>query len=354
MNLPLVRLSQQKVITNHFSNPQVAVGYMGAIQAQDFEMSKWAIGLRTSQSTNGTIMDALDNGSLVRTHVLRPTWHIVSGQDVRWMIALTGKNIKAISATYARGLGIDATLYNQANDLIIRALEGGKNLTRKEIMSEIEKGGIKMDSSRAVIFMMNAETDAIVCNGTMKGKEHTYALLDEKVPKGLILSREEALATLAQRYFSSHAPATIQDFQWWSGLSMTDARAGLQSIMNELGEVEIGGRKYFYSKNIEYLPSEKSVLLLPAFDEYCVSYKDRSEIFDLQWHKQAITNNGIFKPIVVINGKVEGIWKRTIQKKQVLIEPTFFNPQIKVDIDKLNYAAQQFGDFVGLPVEVKM
>lgn len=354
MNIPSVRLSQQKVLNTAFSNPQEAVGYMGAIQAQDFEMSKWAIGLRLSQSINSTIMDALDNGSLVRTHVLRPTWHIVSGQDVRWMLALTGKNIKSLSASYARDLGIDQTLYNRANDLIIKALEGEKNLTRKEIMSEIEKGGVKTDSSRAVLFMMNAETDAIVCNGVMKGKEQTYALLDEKVPKGLVLSREEALANLLKIYFSSHAPATIQDFQWWSGLSMTDARAGIQSIKNELDEAQIDGKTYYFSRNIESPPIEDSVILLPAFDEYCVSYKDRSAIFDPKWHKQAITSNGIFKPIIVINGKVEGIWKRSIKKNIVLIETTFFDPQIKVNLDKLNHSAQQFGNFVGLPVELKM
>lgn len=353
MNLPAIRLSQQKIKRQDLSTPQEVVAYMGAMQAQDLEMSKWAVGLRLSNSTKTLIENALNDGSLVRTHILRPTWHIVSGQDVRWMMALTGKNIKTLAATYERKLGIDAALFVKANNLIIKALEGGKSLSRQELMQELEKGGIKTDSSRAVHFMMNAETDAIVCNGTPRGKEITYALLDEKVPKGLILNKEECLFTLAQRYFRSHSPATLQDFHWWSGLSMTDARAGLQSIQNELEQMEYEGKSYFIHRETEISDSEDSVFMLPAFDEYCVSYKDRSAVFDKHLQGQAITSNGIFKPIIVINGKVEGVWKRSIQKNKVLIEPTFFDASKKVDIEKLQSAAKAFGDFLKLEVEIK-
>lgn len=353
MDISFTRLSQQKISHRDLSAPQEVVAYMGAMQAQDFEMSKWAIGLRLSSSTQTPIEKALNDGKLVRTHILRPTWHIVSGQDVRWMMALTGKNIKALAATYERKLGMDAALFTKANDLIIKALEGGKSLSRQEIMQELEKGGIKTDSSRAVHFMINAETDAIVCNGTPKGKEITYALLDEKVPKGLILNKEESLFALAQRYFRSHSPATLQDFHWWSGLSMTDARTGLQSIQNELEQMEYEGKTYFMHRETEVSNTEDSVFMLPAFDEYCVSYKDRSAVFDKHLQGQAITSNGIFKPIIVINGKVEGVWKRTIQKNKVLIETTFFDASKKLDIKKLQPAAKAFGDFLELEVEVK-
>jgi hypothetical protein len=248
MNIPQIRLSQQKINQQDLSTPQEVVAYMGAIQAQDFPMSRWAIGLRLPKSNDEMIEKALNDGHLVRTHVLRPTWHIVSGQDARWMLALSVRCIKSAMNSYDKNLGIDAAMYVKTNDLIAKALEGGKNLTRQEVMNEIEKGGVKTNSSRAIHFMMNAEVDAIVCNGIPKGKELTYALLDEKVPKGLILSKEEALATLAKRYFTSHAPATIQDFQWWSGLSMTDARLGLASIKCVLKEIVIEGGKLLFTK----------------------------------------------------------------------------------------------------------
>lgn len=354
MNLPAIRLTQQKITNQDLVTPQNIAGYMGAIQAQDLEMSKWAIGQRLPNSTKETIENALNDGSLVRTHILRPTWHIVSGQDIRWMMALTGKNIKTLSATYERKLGMDTALFVKANDLIIKALEGGKSLTRQEVMQELEKGGIKTDSSRAVHFMINAETDAIVCNGTPKGKEITYALLDEKVPKGLIMNKEESLFSLAKIYFKSHAPATLHDFHWWSGLSMTDARTGLQSVKADLEEIMIDGKAYFQPRDLAVIDAQESVFLLPAFDEYCVSYKDRNAIFDKKWHGQAITSNGIFKPIVVINGKVEGVWKRTIQKNKVLIEISFFDSSKKIGVEKLHSAANRFGDFLELEVEVRI
>lgn len=354
MNFTAARLKQQKINCQDLSTPQEVVAYMGAMQAQDLEMSKWAVGLRLSNSTKNLIENALNDGTLVRTHILRPTWHIVSGQDVRWMMALTGKNIKALAATHERKLGMDAALFVKANDLIVKALEGGKSLTRQELMQELEKGGIKTDSSRAVHFMMNAETDAIVCNGTPKGKEITYALLDEKVPKGLILNKEESLFTLAKIYFKSHSPATLQDFHWWSGLSMTDARAGLQSVKADLEEIIIDRKSYFQPMDLEVVDVQDSVFLLPAFDEYCVSYKDRSVVFDKHLQGQAITSNGIFKPIIVINGKVEGVWKRTIQKNKVLIETSFFDSSKKINIEKLQSAAKAFGDFWELEVEVKI
>jgi hypothetical protein len=273
----------------------------------------------------------------------------VSAQDVRWMMALTGKNIKRAFASHNRDLGIDASLYARVNDVIAKALEGNNHLTRSEIMEFLEQNGIKTDTSRATLFMMNAETDALVCNGVPRGKEQTYALLDEKVPaKGLTLSHEESLAELAKRYFTSHAPATVQDFHWWSGLTMTDARAGLASIKSDLQTFDIEEKTYFFRENSATNEVGAPLFLLPAFDEYCVSYKDRNAVFASEWQSQAITINGIFKPIIVINGRVEGVWKRTIKKNTVAIETQFFNPKTVVDSKKLAQAKAHFGQFLGL------
>jgi hypothetical protein len=354
MNIPSLRLATQNITTQDFTDPQSLVAYMGAIQAQDFPMSRWAIGLRLPGTSDASIENALNTGELVRTHILRPTWHIVAAQDVRWMMALTGKNIKAASASRDRDLGIDAALYVRVNDLIVKALEGNNHLTRAEVMQFLEQHGVKTDSSRAVHFMGNAETDALVCNGIPRGKEQTYALLDEKIPaKGLVLSREESLAELAKRYFTSHAPATLPDFHWWSGLSMPDARTGLESIKSALSSFDVEGKTYFFGKNGLDAAMNNSLYLLPAFDEYCVSYKDRNAVFAREWQGQAITSNGIFKPIIVVNGKVEGIWKRTVQKNKVVVEPQFFNPKAEVDADKLGIMAAGFGDFLGLKTELK-
>lgn len=364
MTIPNARLASQHINAPQFSDPQSLVAYIGAIQAQDFPMARWAIGLRLPGATDALIEQALNTGQLVRTHILRPTWHIVAAKDVRWMMALTGKSIKAASASRDRELGIDTALYVRTNDLICKALADNNHLTRAEVMQFLEQNGVKTDPSRAVHFMAYAETDALICNGIPRGKEQTYALLDEKVPdKGLVLNREESLAELARRYFTSHAPATLPDFQWWSGLSMTDARAGLASIKSELETVELGGKTFFFNvstanpqnSSLETGNSEEvdSLFLLPAFDEYCVSYKHRTDVFAKEWQGHAITSNGIFKPIIVVNGHVEGLWKRTIQKNKVVIETHFFNPNAVVPAEKLTTAAARFGQFLGLPTELK-
>lgn len=352
--IPALRLHNQKIHHNSFKTPEALVTHLGAVQAQDYPMSKWALGLRLGNTNDAAIEAALDAGELVRTHVLRPTWHIVSGQDVRWMLALSGQHIKASAASRDRDLGIDAALYTRTNDLIAKALEGGKHLTREEVMQEIEKGGVPTDSSRAVHFMMSAEVDGIVCNGIMRRKQHTYALLDEKIKPGPMLNREEALTALAERYFSSHAPATLADFHWWSGLPMPDARKGLESIKSQLHSFEHAGQMYYMAEPLDpNLVRQASVLFLPAFDEYTVSYKDRSTVFDPQWHKTAITSNGIFKPIIVVNGLVVGIWKRTVQKNKVVVETEFFDTNDALPPEVMQKALQGFGEFLGLEVVLK-
>lgn len=351
--IPPQRLQQQQIVQSAFSSIGELVRHMGAIQAQDYAMSKWAVGLRVPSVTDAGVEAALDSGELVRTHVLRPTWHLVSGQDVRWMLALTGQRIKAASAARDRDLGIDAALYARTNDLIVKALEGGNHLTREELMQAIERGGVPTDASRAVHFMMNAEVDGLVCNGVMRGKTHTYALIDEKVPPAPMLSREEAIHTLAQRYFTSHGPATLADFHWWSGLSMPDARAGLESIRKLLESFEAADKVYFSPSPPALQTVTPNVFFLPAFDEYCVSYKDRNAVFRPEWQGQAITSNGIFKPILVVNGLVEGIWKRSIGKNKMSVEVSFFQSAPVCSIDDLQQAAQHYEAFMGFPADIK-
>jgi hypothetical protein len=347
------RLHNQQIIGTGFKTPQALVAHMGAMQAQDYPMSRWAIGIRLPGSNDAQVEAALDAGELVRTHVLRPTWHLVSGQDARWMLALTEKHIRASFAARDRELGIDAKLYHQTIDLMVKALEGGQHLTRTEVMEALERGGIKTNSTLAVHFMFNAELAAVVCNGVTRGKEITYALMDEKVPPGLVLSREEALAELARRYFTSHAPATLQDFYWWSGLPMGDVRSALESIKAELRSLELEGKTYFLPLDSPDFVPQESVFFLPAFDEYCVSYKYREAVFKPIWHKEAITVNGIFKPIIVVNGQVVGTWKRTIKPKQVEIEALFFDKKDQLSTELVEREISAFGSFLGQPLVVK-
>lgn len=349
-----LRLQNQQITRSKFATPEALVAWHGAKQAQDYTHAKWAIGLRVPDATDQTIEQAIDAGTIVRTHIMRPTWHFVAARDVRWMMRLTAPQIVLQSIAREKDLGLDPATFNRTNDLIVRALEGGRQLTRQELAAIIEQAGIVTDTHRMVHIMFRAELDLLVCNGSRRGKEQTYALLEERIPPGPVLSREESLAELARRYFTSHAPATIQDFTWWSGLKVGDARTALELIKPDLISMPLEHLTYWMPKDLE-LPAqlEPSVHLLPAFDEFMVSYKERGASLDPTQTALAITGNGIFKPIVVVNGRVAGVWNRTEKNSSVVIEPRLFSNVSNAEIAGITNAAMRFGKFIGKETLIK-
>lgn len=327
--------------------------WMGAVQAQDYAMAKWAIGLRLPGSTDTDIDSALDKGEIIRTHILRPTWHLVAATDIRWMLALSAPHVKARSASQNRALGLDASVFKRSNDIIRRSLEGGKQLTRTELMFRLEEQGINTSGNRGAHLMFSAELDGLVCNGARRGKQFTYALLDERVPEGLALPREEALALLADRYFASHGPATMQDFTWWSGLPVKDVRYAINAIRPALASDKHGELTFYHSVTGCATPARsRQVHLLPAFDEYLISYQDRSPSLPPSLFREVFTLNGIFKPVLVQNGKVIGTWRRTISREKVVIELTSFGNFSKTTLQGVASAAARYGRFLGLEAEV--
>ncbi|GHT08415.1 hypothetical protein FACS189432_04360 [Bacteroidia bacterium] len=314
-----IRLQSHLLSGAELRTPQAIVSWMGAVQAQDYGMAKWAIGARLPASTDKMIEEAFNKGEILRTHVMRPTWHFVSPEYIREMLLLSAEKIKASSRSRDRDLGITEELYDKSNQVIRKALEGNKHLTRKDLAIALEKADIAVDASRMVHFMMRAEVEAIICSGAMQGKEHTYALLDERVPASPVVSKEEALANSAQRYFRSHSPATLSDFVWWSGLSQTEAKKGLEAVKSDLFSEEIDGQTYWLSKTFKDIPHPKeSVFLLPAFDEYIIAYRDRKAVLPSENHSKVVSSNGVFRPVIVVNGQVVGLWKKSPNKKQML------------------------------------
>ncbi len=319
------RLVSQKLYKTSSCSPQEIVKHLGAMQAQDYAMAKWAIGSRCD-SGEKEIEEAINSGKIIRTHILRPTWHFVSPDDIYWMLDLSAPQVKRFTASAAKKFGYDEKKLNQANTSIEKLLAGNNHLTRDEIMQEL---GITRTSSAdflSAAIMMNAELDGLVCNGKMKGKQITYALLEERVSKpNSKLTKEEALAKLALRYFESHGPATVLDFSWWSGFPPTICQKTINAIELQLNRITIDNQYYWFKKELKNENSfRESVHFLPAFDEILISYKTR-EISILSEHQsKAFTNNGIFKPIILENGKVVGIWKRTIKKDHAKIETEFF------------------------------
>jgi hypothetical protein len=295
---------------------------------------------------------------VLRTHVLRPTWHAVAPGDIRWLLELTAPRVRAAMAYYDRLLELDDTVYTRSNAALTAALQGGRQLTRAELATALQRAGIESGNlQRLGHLLMRAELDAIVCSGARRGKQHTYALLDERAPQAKRLVRDEALAELAGRYFASHGPATLKDYVWWSGLTAADAKAGLEMIRPRLACDALGGETYYW--HAATVPATQSpsptVYLLPNYDEYLVGYADRGAVFDASWTSAlGPRGNILFNHTIIVNGRVAGIWKRGVRKGTAVVTVQPFAPLGATELGAVGGAAGRYGSFLALPMTVEL
>ncbi|WP_431217038.1 winged helix DNA-binding domain-containing protein [Puia sp. P3] len=293
-------------------SPAEVVAGFGAMQSQDYGMSKWAVGLRIGGS-HEEVEEAIERGEILRTHVLRPTWHLVAAADIRWMLELTAPQIRTKMAFREKYLELDKKILARCRRLVGAALAKKPQMPRTELVALFKKAGIATDDNRSSHILVDAELEGLICSGPGKG---TYALLDERAPSARRLSREEALAELTRRYFSGHGPATLNDFSWWSGLLVKDVKKGVASLGAELRSVKLKEKEYWLvdGKEGARMPS---ALLLPAFDEWIIGYADRAGLFATEHERKIITVNGLFRPVMVCNGLATGSW-RPVEKRERL------------------------------------
>jgi hypothetical protein len=348
-----IRLMNQK-ISQPACQVKEIVSWMGAIQAQDYLMAKWAIGVRLSDPFVSRIDSSIDKGEILRIHVLRPTWHFVCAEDIFWMLRLSATKIRTSMKSRHKQLELNEPVISKASGIIEKSLSNGNNLTREELANEFLKANIRTDENRLSHILFCAELDELICSGPVKDNKLTYSLLSERVTEKKFLSREESLAELAKRYFTSRSPATTDDFAWWSNLTLKDARTAAESIKTDFVTESIGSGKYLIPRSITGLgPENTNVYLLPAYDEFLISYKDRSSSLSSVQNRKTVSDNGIFYPTIVIDGQVAGIWKRTVQKNKVIIDTSFFQPLTRSYINLVNNRATLFGLFLGKEAEIR-
>jgi len=341
-----IRLRSQQLVNPVFDNPKDLVSWMGAIQGQDYTMTKWAVGIRLKNPSLKAVEEAFERGEILRTHVMRPTWHLVTSEDIRWMVKLSGKKIRSAWGSMDKEWGIDEKLLNKCNKKLEKILEG-KHLTKQEVAAELERAGILGDVARINRFMLYAEAEGIVCSGVDKNKKPTYALLEERVAPCKELNKDEALAKLATMYFRSHSPATLNDFIWWSGLTITQARHAIGLIEGELIKDKLETENsYVHQSHSTDVALEDSLHLLPPYDEYLISYKDRTAVLNVEHHPKAFTNYGIFYPVIMYNGHVAGNWKKTVKKGEIIIETSFWDKKLKVNKKLLKTAEERYKSFI--------
>lgn len=353
MDISHLRLLNQQVVASKCTSAKEVVACLGAMQSQDFPMAKWGIGVRLPGSNLKLIDAALDTGEILRTHALRPTWHFVSSDDIYWLLELTAPQIKTAMRSRDKILGLTEDIFSKSNALLENALRDGKHLSREELTALFVQAGIGMNENSAYHLLVRAEIEGIICSGQTRSNKQTYALLSDRVPEKKTLRRDEAIIELALRYFASHGPATMQDFVWWSGLSVTDCRKALDALKSSFISETIGAVTYWFKPSSMEPGIDKDIVhVLPAFDEFIISYKDRSAVLPFSEHHKAVSNNGIFRPVIVHNGQVIGIWKRTIRKDNVFFDTEFFRSVSSSVEARVRKSFKGYGDFLNKQVEL--
>ncbi len=330
----------QQLSGTKFKKPEQLVAWLGAMQSQEFAMAKWAIGLRLPGLKDADVEKAFNAGKILRTHVLRPTWHFVAPADIRWMLELTSSRVHAVNAHMYRRGWLDTATFNKSNDIITKALEGGNFRTRAELQILLAEKKIVARGHNLGYLMMYAELEGLICSGPRQGKQFTYALLSERAPNAKSIPREEALAMLAERYFTSRSPATAADFSWWSGLSMKDAKAAVATLGKNFVTEKVEGREFLVhtkTQPAETLPT----FLLPDFDEYAIAYKDRSALQGQHPPKGADT----YSHWLIADGKIEGTWKRIEKGKTVTVKTFPFAPFTKPRQKAVDLAVNSYLNF---------
>ena len=349
-----LRLYNQHLSQADFTRLQDVVAWLGAVQSQDYAGAKWSLGVRMGQTTDVVIDQAFNDGSILRTHVLRPTWHFVTPADIRWLLMLTAPRVHGVNGTMYRQVGLDAALFSQCAEVIVQALQGGQSLTRDELRHHLQQAGLDPTPPlRMTYIVMWAELEQIICSGPRRGKQFTYMLLDERVPFVVPLTHEEALAELSRRYFVSRGPATIADFAKWSGLTLTEARQGLEAVKDHLEQVQIGEQTYWMPPTVAIEPSTLSqAYLLSIYDEIVSGYKDRSAIGEAEVGAKLVEMGNALTNFILLDGRIVGTFRRELKKKSVIIETNLFRALQAGEEEAVFAAANQYSAFLQLPVQL--
>ncbi len=337
-----------------FEAPEDVVRWLGAVQSQDYGPAKWSVAERASGVSDADMDRAFADGTILRTHVLRPTWHFVLPADIRWMLELTAPRVHALNAYYYRQLGLDEAVLQKCTALLGGALRGGNQLTRRALAGILERAGIATGGFRLAYILMNAELDGVICSGALDGKQHTYALLADRAPQARVATPDEALAELTLRYFTSHGPATVKDFKWWSSLTAADIKKGLEMVGPRLKHEVFGGVSYWSDGSAQRPePASPRVHLLQGYDEYIVGYGESKYVLDASGAARSHTQNGIaFNHVAILDSQAAGQWKRTVKKDSVVIEAALYTPFDHAQTEALHTVANRYGEFLGLTATV--
>lgn len=344
------RLAHQHLVDSPFNTPTEVVGWLGAVQAQDYLGAKWSLGLRMSPTTDAAIEEAFNAGHLLRTHMMRPTWHFVLPADLRWMMHLTAPRVKAVNAYMERKLELDEATLAHSHTVLGAALQGGNYLTRDQLGAALAEAGIHAQGPRLAYIVMRAELDLVVCSGPRQGKQFSYALVDERAPAGPTLPYDEALARLTERYLTGHGPATVQDLAWWSGLTLTEAKAGVALLDGRVQSMTLDDETYYITETTPPPPdTHQRAHLLPTYDEYLIAF---AAFGRARGAGLTAGQSPTFESMLILGGQVIGSWKRILKQRVVEVQVALLDPMDAAQRATIEAAVQRYGRFMDLPTHL--
>jgi hypothetical protein len=343
------RMYAQRLWGPPLRGPEEVVGAFGAMQAQEFHPAKWMVAQRTRTATDALVDKLFAEGAILRTHVLRPTWHFVRREDARWLLAVTRPRIERLNAPYYRQTGLDDALMARCQDIFRSSLEGGRHLTRPELAAALGAEGIDASGMRMSYIMIRSELDAVVISGAPRGKQQTYALFDERVPDRTTVDLEQGLAELAARYFTMHGPATAKDFAVWASLTVGEARRGAALCGDRLEQSIVDGRAYYAAPGRRRdTTASPAVDLIQVYDEAVMSYSEsRGAMF-----RGGVAPSPTFMHTVLLDGHVHGSWKPRPSRESVVVDAALHDRPSAAVRASLDAAAARYGEFLGRPVTV--
>jgi hypothetical protein len=313
------RVFTQRLVGRKLSEPEDVVRLLAAVQSQEHAHGFWSLGMRTRGSTFADVASAFDAGRILRTHMLRTTWHFVAPEDIRWMLGATSPRVLKAFGSHFRGLGLDERTQRATGELVVTMLEGSAHLTRREIGAQLSQGGISIAGERLAYIVMSAELRGLICSGPMRGAQHTYAVLDERVPPGVTYEADEALTELAFRFFAGHGPASLKDFTRWSSLTVSDAQSGIAAAGDRLASMEVDGQSLWFDPAA---PKPRSIPLtahlLPLYDEALLTYPQLN--FPAMPGHPHRPGMDLFIGSVIVGTRNVGTWRRTVTGKKLVVE----------------------------------
>ncbi|MBQ2344813.1 MAG: AlkZ family DNA glycosylase [Prevotella sp.] len=338
MNPIAIRLLNQQLIVPQFDNPTDVISYMGAMQAQEYRMMRWAVEMRTRKPSLRAFKEAFDKGEIIRLHLMRGTWQLVSAYDYWSMIDVFAPKAIAVTKGWmsSNKISIPDDELMRIRDILAQTAADLGSVTKEDFVCALAERDIRMDDHRLSYHIRMAELSGILCSGDLLPHKATYALTANKVKQNEKMDRDEVLLNITYKYFQSRQPATLEDYVWWSGLNISDCRKGIALLGNHISMEKYKGREFYLTDNCRTRGFRKgNFLLIPPYDEYLISYKSRDIVLPPEHRHRAHNNSGIFQPIIAYDGIICGNWSPFREDFQAV----FFNGEFNMEEVKKTWKA---------------